>query len=304
MRVLILFAQFLGILLATGAAAFLLTRETLLAYGSFTLHQSVRTLRSLAQRPGIYPQQCLQKFDGVNGEMAGFQLRFVDDRSYRLEAVCRFRESDPLPISAGMLPPFVRKIPGSAGVVIPVNGSYDAEIILELWGRHYNVSIQGGGGSLEGEVSSPAHPVTVCAGWGYHCCDVITEVPVGQVARVPTTDCPTSCYAQCSSRPVILAFRSDPQADPLTQIVNISGSSVVVNFSFSITGPNSPIQQIQIQYGDGTTETFSGDQETVTHEYTCATSSCSYTAKVIATDILGVTSPDTRVAMIVIKLQQ
>lgn len=301
MRVLLLLTKFLVGLGLLISAVFLISREGLLLWGQYTIQRDADRLRASTVNAKDYATNCDNTFPGLDlgNALSGLQMRFVDDNTYQIELVCAQHEQDPILLRTVSLPMFVTRMPGSSGLFFGVGKPIRTTMELGLWGRLYRITI-GNAAALQGSTQQSAtrmqYPESNCAGWGYQCCDAVTQVPDGLPVAGVAQDCRSSCYSACKSRPLVLSFRSDPQQKAGVQgeqTVNLTADDGMLAFAAVVNAPGAALQKVLIDFGDGSNEEFSKDQITTTHKYTCTTSAvCSFTAKIIAYDIDGLPSPD------------
>ncbi|MEK7458155.1 MAG: hypothetical protein AAB612_01560 [Patescibacteria group bacterium] len=313
MRVLLLLAKFLvGLGLLVGVV-FLISREGLLLWGQYTIQRDADRLRASAVNAKEYTTSCENTFPGIDSgnALSGLQIRFVDDHTYQVELVCAQHEQDPILLRTVSLPMFVTRMPGSSGLFFGVGKPIHTTMELGLWGRRYRITVGDTAAlqkSTQQSTTRMQYPESNCAGWGYHCCDVVTQVPDGLPVAGVAQDCRNSCYSVCKSRPLVLSFRSDPQQKTGVQgeqTVNLTADNSILAFAAIVSAPDAALQKVVIDFGDGSNEEFTKDQITTTHTYTCTTSAvCSFSAKIIAFDIDGLQSPDLPTNTIKIVVQQ
>lgn len=306
MRVLLLLAKFLGGLGVLVGAAFLISREGLLLWGQYAVQREADRLRASMVSAKEYITNCADIFPDVDSgnALSGLQMRFVDNHTYRVELVCTQHEQDPIPLRTVSLPMFVRKMPGSSGLFFGVGKAVRTTMELGLWGRRYRIGAQDATanvaapqGSTQQSTTRVQYPESSCTGWGYHCCDGVTQVPDGLPVAGVAQDCRGSCYSACKSRPLVLSFRSDPQQTAGVQggeqTVNLTADNAELAFAAVVNAPGAALQKVVIDFGDGSNEEFTKDQITTTHRYSCITSTvCAFTAKIVAYDIDGLASPN------------
>ena len=297
MRTLVLFFKYIIGAVLGSIALFLLLREALLAYTVIIVEQDLSSIKLIMKESSAYREQCVQKFTDItdSNALAGTQLRFIDSTTYNVEAVCSFHDRDPLFIKSRTLPRFVTKVPGSSGVFLSTENSYKGNFQITIFGRKHTFAVEYTRQTTSSSIAlTPQSPATSCVGWGYTCCDSITGVPSGDSPGTRAIDCPTSCFAQCSERPTILAFRTDPPFDPATQTVVVPQSDRIVTFSYAIGLSGSTLREVHIDFGDGKLESAADLQGTFTHEYACASGSCVFHTMLTAIDNRGIPSPTAR----------
>lgn len=281
------------VLLIAAVMGGLIAREVLLFWAASQLRSSLSTLRKMHFQQ-TYFNDCRQKGTlYIEGEeFALLQLRFLSSRKYQVEVLCSQFSLDPVVVDTQELPPLVRKTPGSAGIVF---GEAPSAVQLELFGRTTRVGVENLQSRwFSNDESLGLDPVSSCQGYGFSCCDVLAQQGVGNVLP-QAADCPKSCFARCSSRPLLLSFTTQPFADPKTRTVQIiAGQSVSFNY-VSEPGEASSVQ-VSLDYGDGQIETFTTPFGMASHTYRCQASQCQYTARIIIQDDRGVTSAQTTVS--------
>lgn len=214
---------------------------------------------------------------------AGVQLRFVSPQAYVVDMRCP-NPGETIQLRADTLPKFVQKDPGSAGLIQEDPNVAGSSVTLSLWGRTKKVVV----GSPDPE--SWQSPSSVCAGFGFSCCNPRDRAGAGKRAPSKALDCPNECFAQCQERPIILGFRSDPPVDIDANQVELRGSATGVTFSYLVQDLDSPIQEVVIEYGDGASDRFTKDKDSKLHTYSCSSRPCTFNAKLRVTDAQGNTS--------------
>lgn len=302
MRILAILAKTFGVIAFILAVLFFGGREVLLVMARFQIDGEVEKVRAGAKVNNAYAVLCTQTFTIAEQAYAlsAVQVRFINDQEYNVEVVCVNRESDPIVLRSGSLPPLVRKSAGSSGVIFVYNQPINTFVELSIYGRSTRLLYRDAGVAARTQ-----YPVAVCAGWGHQCCDPITMVPGGNPTAGQVLDCPSGCFSTCKQRPLILSFRSEPQVKPDTRAVHIKKGQAVVTFSVIATNPGNTqgVSRVELDYGDGMRDTFTKEQISVSHTYTCATFSCTYTAKVVAYDVDGLSSPDVRTSAMTVVVE-
>ncbi len=305
MRILrIIFSAFLffAVIIVGG---FFLIRELLLYWGVSKIRGSLREL-SLAQNRGTYGAQCSELgSNAIAGEtLVTYQIRFISSSEYIVEAACEGFLYDPITISQGLLPEFVTKVPGTSGFTLSYEQSgielevFALEIskLSEATGFDFsflakNKPIVAENGvlikdSTQGLVGNG--PVTVCAGYGYECCNEVSHFGVGdRITGLP--DCEKSCFSSCATRPVLLSLNTNPLLDPRTRSVEIFSGTPVEYTYVADFGKATSMSGI-LDFGDGKKTPISGLAGQTSHTYECASSRCEYIASVTLEDNWGVKS--------------
>lgn len=284
---------------------FFLLRELLLYWGVSKIRSSLREL-SLASNRGSYSSQCMQLGSRViQGEtLVTYQIRFISSSEYIVEAVCEGFSFDPITISQHTLPQFVTKMPGSSGFLMSMQQS---GIELEVFAPEISKITQSTGidvsflsrrkpivsengvllkDSTLGVVGNG--PVTICAGYGYECCNEVSHFGVGdRITGLP--DCESSCYSSCATRPVLLSLNTNPLLDQQTRSIEIVSGSPV-EFTYVADFGNSTAMNGIIDFGDGKKMPISGLAGQTSHTYDCFSVRCEYSATITLEDNWGVKS--------------
>lgn len=286
--------------LAGGLA--LISRELFLAWGVATVRSQMGQLRQIARSPQAYSTQCAQKGaipSEIGSVIESLQLRFTSDTEFVLEVVCVQFRLDPIQVAEGSLPMFVRKTPGSSGLIW---GNESSAVELGVFGRHRTVLVEDRQLFYEppGIVNSGEGPLAACQGYGFECCQAETSQGMGdQLTQV--TDCPRSCFSQCLRRPVVLSFTSDPFLNPQTRVAAV-GAGESVTFSYVVDVPEAELVQIVINYGDGQEQQLLETSGSSSHTYSCTQPVCTYQASLSVTQENGATAAPTPVTMITLQV--
>lgn len=284
MQFLRIFFKGLFIALAVGLVAFFGGRELYVFYVRWGVLQSVNDIQNLVAFPGQYHTRCAEEFSnlGIASGLNGFQIRFLDEKNYAIEAVCAYDTTKPIVIKKQTLPMFSKKLPGSSGILINIGSPAPSQFRLDILGRTTAVVLEQKSDVLED--TSAVYPISVCAGWGYQCCNAETEVAKKDVVTADAIDCPQSCAPVCQKRPLIYSFNAAPSYNALTRTVN-ARSNAIVDFAYVIGDADGSITRATIDFGDGNVEDVptqgSGRAE---HSYLCPSSTCTYTAKLLLID--------------------
>lgn len=261
------------IFVVLAVVGWLSTREVLLFIATNTVKSSLTELQSISLNYGNYVRTCREK--GAPGDqvaVTGLQLRFLSSNEYVLELICNTFQYDPLVIERKSLPPFVMKEPGSGGVVW---GSELSAIVLNIWGRKQALGVQEKAVTTFRKLDATGiSPQTTCSGRGFVCCMSDTQFGTGQL-QSQVSDCPKSCFSTCLPRPVVLSFTADPPADQATRQVSIRANQTV-SFAYVISYEKAQLPTVQIDFGDGKTESFSTLSGKTAHLYTCNLGTCNY----------------------------
>lgn len=289
MRILKFLLKSISIIVALAGAGFLLGREIFLFLGVNQLESSLSTLRraeldakhfEICQRKGVEP---------IRGEPYSIlQLRFISDQSYVLEVVCNQYNFDPVVIGEESLPTFVKRVPGDSGVIW---GETLSGVRLEVFGRQAAVGVDNKKiVSLSSDQDLGISPETSCAGLGFTCCQLESEVGRGrQVTQV--TDCSQSCYESCANRPVVLSLMTEPALNRLNEPLEIY-SGETVTFYYVLADNQMENLVVTLDFGDGQRQEFSQREGTVEHIYQCSNPVCNYQFKLTAENGAGIKNAD------------
>ncbi len=284
-------------LLIFGGIGLFLGREALLLWGVTQIKTDLARLQGISHNYGDYARQCRQKGSVLETNLIeSYQLRFISPTDYVLEVVCAEFRLDPIVVASKSLPPYVRKLPGNAGILW---GNAPSGIVVDAFGRRRTIVVEQEQMFFEGfdeTASLGVGPVSSCAGYGFSCCQEETESGTGD-QYVGVTDCPRSCYSECVKKPVILSFTSDPFMDPKTRTTTISSGEEVL-FSYVIDSQGGEGHTVTVDFGDGEDQTLTELSSTATHQYRCTTGRCRYTARLLVTDNQGIQSAETALSKI------
>lgn len=337
MRVLKFLISFLFVTVVAGTIIALLAREVMLLVGVNQIKQTLNTLRHISTN-GTYTNDCLAmgSYPTKDEPLSVYQIRFISDNEYVSEIICNQFPLSPIEIAQVQLKPFITKKPGQSGIIF---GSELSGVVLSVLGREAMVFIEDEeigksyGDTVEAAIQSG--PVASCGGFGFSCCQNDFEQGSGD-QLLGVTDCPKSCHAICLDRPVVLSFNTSPFYDPKTRVVSVaSGQSVTFSYvisdsqadSFSDSNISSADDiiymlltflqsfmsdssgvkvsgnsNVTIKFGDGQQSQLTDLQGTTDHAYTCKQRSCSYRAQLIVENIQGISSADTMLSIIDIKV--
>ena len=313
MRVLSLLIKLFSLLFVLVVVVFLIGREVVLSMGVSNIKDSVLTLRD-HQKRSTYYDVCNRKGSQVieGFEFVTYQLRFTSSTEYVLEAVCAQLEFDPVLIEKKSLPRFVSKVPGASGFLmsrdkvtgIELEAFGEIEKMLDL---SFPISKQKTVAVNNMQLVYPQTdqffdegPVSSCEGYGYLCCDNLTQQGIGE--QISGADgCPDTCFADCETRPSLLSFTTNPLLNPKTRTIQISRNSGL-EFHFVVDGGDSRAVKVNIDYGDGETESVSAEEGRSIHRYACSTHYCRYQAHIELEDNWGVKSVETSINRINIEV--
>jgi len=302
MRFIKWFLSFLIFLVVVGGGSVFLLREGLLFWAHSEITQDIAFL----QRTNTWADMATKCLEESGSPANRLQLRFLDDRQYVLEIACEgsfqyFPWSE-----VRTLPWQVKKTTGSAGFVVPIDGrTLEGEVTLSLWLR--NILIQSESGQVKVRSGKSTlltdSMVSSCVAHGLTCCDPVSEMGVGELFSRGVNDCQENCFTACEARPNLLFFQTDPPADLSTRVVQLTKGNTFMLFNFTFATPQTAIQKIVLDFGDGTQEEFTTAIGKTTHEYNCLEDSCHYVASIRAVDQNGISSADLRINQIQIVVQ-
>ncbi len=261
------------------------------------IKSSLSTLRSVAMQRSYF-SKCREKgtvfVDG--DDPAVLQLRFTSANEYVLEVLCSQFSIDPILLGMETLPVFVKKAAGNSGIIW---GDARSGIVLEVFNRKKIIGVEDRNvTTFSAQSELGIGPVASCAGYGFSCCKYESEQGLG-TSFSGAVDCPKTCFSSCVSRPVVLAFNTQPFLDLKKRSVTIaSGESVT--FSFVIDSGTGGLIAVKLDYGDGVIDTFDTGKQTFDHIYQCSKSECLYQVKLTATDENGVSTVDLPIANMIV----
>jgi len=301
MRVISFFFKSLMFLVVVGGLTFLISREVLLNISITQLKTGTSTLRAQKLQPGQPTVQCTNSpFAEVPvGIVEALQLTFTTNQAFQAELVCDSSIREPMILASFKLAPFVTKKPGSSGLLW---GKTTTGLTLQLWGRQKSVILSGGelisnDGPLQ--IALQPGPIATCNAYGFTCCGEASGLGQGdQTMRV--RDCPASCFALCVARPVLLAFTSQPFADPATRSLTLSDIKEVT-FNYVVDFGAAKGGTVTIYFGDGQTQMLTDSSGSFTHQYLCAANACEYQSILTVSDTQGLQAMATNLSMIKIR---
>ncbi len=302
MRILKFLISSLIVFAIVAVVGFLITRETLLFLGTSTIKASLSKLTSASVNTGPYVRGCREKGSSPDvTAITGLQLRFISSNEYVLEILCAGFQFDPIVIENKKLPFMVTKEPGSGGIVW---GTDLSAVTLNVWGRQQTVGVQDE--QVVTAWNAPTtgtgvSPQTTCQGTGFTCCSADSQFGTGQ-NKTQVTDCPKSCFATCLARPIILSFSSDPLADTQTRTVTI-GANQTVSFGYVVSYDTKKPLTVNLDYGDGKTDTFTTFSDKADHLYSCNVGICNYTVHLTLQTTDQIDSVPTPLSQMIIRVQ-
>ncbi|MBU0579114.1 PKD domain-containing protein [Patescibacteria group bacterium] len=276
-------------LLILGVASALIAREVFLFLGTRNITKSLANLKS-AYNKKTYVAKCRESGGGfAQSDISTIaQLRFLSSTEYVTEILCSQLSIDPIVIDHQHLPILVEKVPGSAGIIW---GSSKSSVVLEIFGQQRAVGVENELiVKFSPDESLGVSPISTCVGYGFICCQPESQQGIGE--KFPQAlDCPKSCFATCNSRPIILAFNSQPAMDLKNRTLVIN-SNDIVSLSYVIDKGEAEDMSVTLDYGDGTIDYSTSGNTVVEHTYLCANENCRYNVKVAAKDSNGLLSAE------------
>lgn len=304
MRFLSIFFRLFATAIILGLLGVFLGREMWLFVGSQQVARQAQRITQVARWQGQFARCQAGVALGLENPVAGIQLRFLDDSTYAAEIDCIGQE--PVEVDRFTLPMWVTKGTGSAGFYYDiVNQNVSGELSLTLLRQSRVVFAEGNDIKQswgKTEVQS-ALPVSSCQAHGLTCCDPVEFQGIGSAMSSGVNDCPGGCFGSCQRRPVLLSFQTDPILPP-NRVLELTGGSELVLLAFTFDDQESPIQNVVIDYGDGTTDTFPAGQGQFEKEFVCASGTCTYNVTLTATDQRGVMSAATRLSSLQVVVRQ
>lgn len=282
----IFFRFFVAIVIAA-LIGFFIARELLLWWAG----QQIKGAAQALVQPVRFQEtarSCFQGSSAGESPIQGYQLRFVSDRAFRLEAVCT--ASEPAFYKGEDIVWPVRKTTGSAGLFTVGDGNISGEFTLTLWGQNRLISFDNstktvlhkwGKSSLLSDVVWSS-----CQAHGLRCCDELSQQGEGERWSRGVTDCPQQCFTSCSERPVILSFRTQPAPTGNARTVQVAPDEASITFAYQIESKED-IQSIILDFGDGEKMEYTSKSKKITHDYNCAQPECRYEASLSILTVSG-----------------
>lgn len=289
MRFIKIFLKFLLLIIILALGAYFSFQEGSIFWAKNMLKQDISYLQRTNQWVDA-SNQCLEK----TGEAASrLQLRFLDNKRYQLEVACVNEKYIPLKPTK-QLPTLVKKTTGWSGFKVSLQPRYvSGSVTLQIWGR--STTLTGEGEDIVSKIGTTTDSstllITSCEAHGLSCCDPLYEAGQGNQMINGVNDCNQSCFSSCVRRPNLILFQSDPAMNIATRQVNLDKSNTFVLFNYSFEENDNHLQEIIIDFGDGTTEQLSSESwGKVTKQYSCNQPECNYTATIKAIDSQGIES--------------
>lgn len=268
----------------------LLAREIALVAARQSLEQRLQYIKTVALNPREHRYNCPNTLPTQTIEAA--QLRFVNDTDYFVELVCRGQEFEPVRISEHSLPYMAKKKTGSSGIYAPVSDELaPGKFSIEVYGRTADVVF--GKKIPDADRTLASQPKTTCEGFGFTCCDSLTETMKGVSAGDRSTDCPSACAEQCVKLPTVLSFSAVGDFVTTTRVLTITKNTPTVEFGFRVQEGGVPLEVIVLDLGDGTVQSIAPTEKSFMHTYACRTGSCTFDARIFVRAEDGSVSPQT-----------
>ncbi len=307
LRLIFNFLTFGFILLIIAFLGFLVVREWFYWQGISKFRASAVSLRNLStQDCGVKDQE-----GNVTPLPAIKQLRFSSPTAYFVEVSCPDLQTEPVLSNPHALVAFMSKKQGPAGFI--ANPEIPEQVIilsvfenvpgllpekfrfLVSWVPKEVAIVMKNGVQIEekpvGEVrlSKDLGPISQCEGYGFTCCNALSEVGTGTaIEGLPA--CDGRCYEKCLSRPVLLSLETNPFSEWSAREVRLNkGATLEVAYVAEDAGKQGP-WVATVSFGDGQSQTGQGLEGSFSHTYNCATESCEYILGVTVTNALGATS--------------
>lgn len=302
MRILSFFFKFGLFLVVLGALGYLFGGTLWLKMGTFGFINEVNALTNTNKQLQQYTPMCQQASSASQDSTPlGVQLRFTNNTHYVIELVCSLIEDSPIKIREGNLLPLITKDPGSAGFYYAVSGQNDAWVSLGSLGKHAYITLKDDTVSLHDTAETVLNslPKSECDSFGYSCCNDGSLLGEGEARIDGVTDCPGKCFPVCQKVPYVELFASDPAATIDTRELTLTQATNDIVFNYGVNSANGKITEVQIDYGDGATDSSTLPQGVFTHTYNCS-GPCKYTVSLQARDITGKVSIATQESKIYI----
>ena len=168
------------------------------------LNLSVKRLQNLALKDR-FNGACAgsQTTSSNNTAVSAYQIRFVNESDYVLEAICSRIGGGTVEVGSRSLPTGVTKTAGS-GLIWPVQdvagGTYESKSAITIASEDLSkvISLEeklkiSSGNKVASLIPGPNAPATTCEGWGLQCCPDAGFVGEIQFAN-PIINQRTSCF--------------------------------------------------------------------------------------------------------------
>jgi hypothetical protein len=279
---------------------------------ALTLSDAISSVKKLSVRPA-HVRDCITTGDYEIVPLYGYQLRFLDDKEYVVEAVCA-TEKGPFEVSTGILDFGVKKLPGYSGVMFPlrIDGQVEGRVVIGLLFSKWSIEVGDKANMIIRYVTDEDKIVaginaakSTCSGWGYRCCNYLMEVGEGEAYSQNILDCAGDCYDSCLARPSILIFTTDPKlTDQKNRILDITKKEPGVVFSYSVQDVDSVNVKVTIDYGDGESAVSNNQTDQFSHYYNCQKTICTYEASLQAVDNeAGLENTRSRISTITVRVK-
>ena len=269
--------------------------------------------KQMSRRPA-HVADCFVNSADENYPLKGYQVRFLDETTFVLEAVCASVVRGPFEVLRGQLKYGTTKLPGYSGVIFPVTVDTPGEASMQfrlgyaIWSVTVGTAAHTSVVPLLAGITSDTVPSgslaasASCEGWGYACCNNLTQVGEGETMTRGIMSCAGGCYTRCLERPSILIFTSDPMPDPKTRELTVKRGSLVV-FSYGVQDTDSASVSVTIDYGDGEAAVSTNQTDEFSHVYMCAKERCAYTSTLSVLDTESLDNSRTRISALTVNVR-
>lgn len=311
MRFLKLFFKYLLLTLIVIPVVGFIVIQVLVYTQAVALADAISSAKKLSVRP-THVRDCISSGEYDTVPLYGYQLRFLDNKEYVVEAVCE-TEKGPFEVKTGILDFGVKKLPGFSGILFPLNSQnqIDGRVAIGMLFSNWVVEVGDKANmvikyvtNIDSVLPGIDAAKSTCGGWGYKCCNYLMEVGEGEVYRDRITDCSGDCYDSCLSRPSILIFTSDPElVDQKNRIVEISKKDPSIVFSYSAQDTDSDNLEVTIDYGDEESASSFNQTDQFSHYYDCTKPICTYEASLTIKDSAGLENTRSRISTMTVRVK-
>ncbi len=275
--------------------------------------QAITSAKQLSRKPA-HVSDCMVGESMEEYPLLGYQVRFENDKDFVVEAICTSSVRGPFKVNSQSLKYGVTKEDGYSGVLFPTVDALDidARLVVRLGYARWLVNA-----STKARVQIKAlywndkklvlagehAAIATCEGWGFSCCNDLTQVGVGEGVAEKIASCNSSCYIKCLERPSVLIFTTEPELNPKTREVAVNKSAANIIFSYSVQDIDSEELLVSIDYGDGQQATSNNQTDQFSHVYVCSSMSCTYRAKLSVLDESGLKNSRTRISDVLVRVR-
>lgn len=274
--------------------------------------RAVSTAKQMARKPS-HAEQCLIGEATEEYPLSGYQVKFENDTDFVVEALCASSVKGPFEVSRHTLRFGVKKAPSFSGILFSTLGGENSEarMVFQLgyasWlleaGSSARVEMKPFMGKEFNYLPGNAAAKASCEGWGYKCCNPLTQVGVGVTVAEKIVSCNDSCYTTCLERPSILVFTTESDLNPSTREISLKKPNTSLIFSYSVQDIDSESLLVSIDYGDGQFATSTNQTDQFSHMYECAKDFCSFPVKLTVTDSDNLENSRTRISDITVQIR-